>query len=58
MPLKDPWSESDRYVPRTVVQPLQRILRHEVAGGVVMLVAAGIAIVWANSPWGDTYTDV
>jgi Na+:H+ antiporter, NhaA family len=58
MPLKDPWSESDRYVPRTVVQPLQRILRHEAAGGVVMLVAAAIAIVWANSPWGDTYTDV
>jgi NhaA family Na+:H+ antiporter len=58
MPLRDPWSESDRYVPRTVVQPLQRILRHEAAGGVVMLVAAVIAIVWANSPWGDTYTDV
>jgi NhaA family Na+:H+ antiporter len=58
MPVKDPWSESDRYVPRTVVQPLQRILRHEAAGGVVMLVAAAIAILWANSPWGDTYTDV
>jgi Na+:H+ antiporter, NhaA family len=58
MPLRDPWSESDRYVPRTVVQPLQRILRHEAAGGAVMLVAAAIAIVWANSPWGDTYAQV
>ncbi len=58
MPLRDPWSESDRYVPRTVVQPLQRILRHEAAGGAVMLVAAAIAIVWANSPWGDTYAHV
>jgi NhaA family Na+:H+ antiporter len=58
MPLRDPWSESDRYVPRTVVQPLQRILRHEAAGGVVMLVAAAIAILWANSPWAASYTEV
>jgi Na+:H+ antiporter, NhaA family len=58
MPLKDPWSESDRYVPRTVVQPLQRVLRHEAAGGVVMLAAATLAIGWANSPWADSYTEV
>ena len=58
MPLKEPWSGSDRYVPRRVVQPLQRVLRHEAAGGVVMLVAAGVAIAWANSPWADSYTEV
>jgi NhaA family Na+:H+ antiporter len=58
MPLRDPWSESDRYVPRTVVQPLQRILRHEAAGGIVMLVAAAVAIVWANSPWSSSYTEL
>ncbi len=59
MPLKDPWSESDRYVPRTVVQPIQRVLAHEAAGGVVMLIAAAVAIVWANSPWSATrYTDL
>ncbi len=58
MPLKDPWSGSDRYVPRTVVQPIQRVLAHEAAGGVVMLIAAAIAIVWANSPWSDSYAEV
>jgi NhaA family Na+:H+ antiporter len=58
MPLKDPWSASDRYVPRTVVQPLQRVLHHEAAGGIVMLVAAVVAIAWANSPWSASYTDV
>ncbi|HEX6567812.1 MAG TPA: Na+/H+ antiporter NhaA [Acidimicrobiales bacterium] len=58
MPLKEPWSESDRYVPRTVVQPLQRVLGHEAAGGIVMLVAAAAALLWANSPWGDSYTEV
>jgi Na+:H+ antiporter, NhaA family len=58
MPMKDPWSSSDRYVPRTVVQPLQRVLTHEAAGGVVMLIAAAVALVWANSPWSDSYTDL
>ena len=58
MPLKDPWSESDRYVPRRVVQPLQRVLAHEAAGSVVMLAAAAVAIAWANSPWGHTYAQV
>lgn len=58
MPLREPWSESDRYVPRTVVQPLQRVLRHEAAGGVVMLVAAAVAITWANSPWSASYVEV
>jgi Na+:H+ antiporter, NhaA family len=58
MPLKDPWSASDRYVPRAVVQPLQRVLRHEAAGGVVMLAAAVVALVWANSPWSASYTEV
>ena len=58
MPLRDPWSESDRYVPRTGVQPLQRLLRHEAAGGVIMLVAAAVAIAWANSPWSGSYAEV
>ena len=58
MPIKHTWSESDRYVPRTVVQPLQRVLRHEAAGGVVMLVAAAVALVWANSPWSDSYSEL
>jgi NhaA family Na+:H+ antiporter len=58
MPIRHTWSESDRYVPRTVVQPLQRVLRHEAAGGVVMLVAAAVALIWANSPWSDSYTEL
>lgn len=51
------WSESDRFVPRTVVRPLMRFMQHEAAGGIVMVAAAIAALVWANSPWGDTYTD-
>lgn len=58
MPVRHTWSESDRFVPRAVVQPLQRLLGHETAGGVVMLVAAVAAILWANSPWSQSYADL
>lgn len=58
MPVRHAWSASDRFVPRAVVQPLQRLLAHEAAGGVVMLVAAVVAIVWANSPWSASYFDL
>lgn len=31
------------------------ILRTETIGGLVLIVAAAIAIIWANTPWGDSY---
>lgn len=31
-------------------------LRDETVGGVLLLIAALIALIWANSPWGDSYT--
>ena len=32
-----------------------RYLRTETVGGVVLLVATAIALIWANSPWSGTY---
>jgi NhaA family Na+:H+ antiporter len=58
MPIKHTWSRSDRFVPRNVVQPMQRVLQHEAAGAVVMLAAAAVALVWANSPWSSSYFDL
>ena len=49
------WISSDRAVPRLLVRPLREFLDTEVAGAVVLLAAALIALVWANSPLGDTY---
>ncbi len=40
------WSESQRF---------SEILRKETVGGVLLLIAAGVALVWANSPWSQTY---
>jgi NhaA family Na+:H+ antiporter len=52
------WVRSDRIVPRTVVRPMQHFLETEVGSGVIMLVAAAIALVWANSPWSDSYFEL
>ena len=35
--------------------PLQRFLRLEAASGVMLLSAAALAFVWANSPWAASY---
>jgi Na+:H+ antiporter, NhaA family len=54
-PIRHTWSASDRFVPRTVVRPIQRFFVHEAAGGMVMLLAAMAAITWANSPFSSSY---
>lgn len=38
-----------------VVAPFQTFLRTESAGGILLLIAAIVAMVWANSPWAATY---
>jgi NhaA family Na+:H+ antiporter len=35
--------------------PLAQFLRLEAAGGIVLVVAAAVALVWANSAWQDSY---
>ncbi len=53
--LHQTWVSSDRMVPSTFVQPLMRFTHVEAAGGVVLLLAAVLALLWANGPFGDTY---
>ena len=40
------WTEAKR---------LAEILRRETVGGVLLLIAAGAALAWANSPWSHSY---
>ena len=56
--LKRPYSASDRRIPRAILQPARRFMAIETAGGVVMLLAAVIALVWANSPWSASYREL
>jgi Na+:H+ antiporter, NhaA family len=53
--LRAPWAYSDRPVPRRVVRPLQEFLQASTSGGVLLVAAAILALVWANSPFADTY---
>jgi len=50
---------SDSGLPREPIQrlvgPFERFLHVESAGGVVLLVAAVVALVLANSPWSDAF---
>jgi NhaA family Na+:H+ antiporter len=57
-PIPRPWSSSDRMVPRAVVQPLRRFAATEAAGGVAMLAMAIVALIWANSAFGDSYVEL
>lgn len=34
---------------------LLSVLRSETVGGVLLLIAAAVALIWANSPFGDSY---
>ena len=57
-PTPRPWSASERRVPRAVVRPLRRFADTEAAGGVAMLAMAVVALVWANSGFGDSYVEL
>jgi NhaA family Na+:H+ antiporter len=52
---KRSWKDSERFVPRAFIRPALRFAEVEAAGGIVMLVAAVIALAWANSPWWAGY---
>jgi NhaA family Na+:H+ antiporter len=39
-------------------RPLREFLATEAAGGTVLLLAASVALLWANSPWDATYRDL
>lgn len=49
------WATSDRWVPRTFIRPVVRFSAIEASSGIVLLIAAIAALVWANSPWSETY---
>lgn len=42
---------------RFVGRPIMQFAAIEAAGGVLMLIATVVALVWVNSPWQDSYND-
>lgn len=49
------WARSERFVPKTFIRPFVRFSRIEASSGIVLLGAAVLALVWANSPWAEAY---
>lgn len=43
-------------MPKTPRSELARFLRTETVGGSLLLIAAAVALLWANSPWASSYT--
>lgn len=46
---------SNKPLARLVARPVREFLRVEAAGSLLLLLAAAIALVWANSPWAESY---
>lgn len=54
-PLVRPEEIGPRQPVDTLLRPLRRFMRFEAAGGVLLVLASIIAMVWANSAYGDSY---
>ncbi len=46
------------YVARRFRLPVQQYIHTESIGGLVLLAATIVALIWANSPWNDLYDDI
>jgi NhaA family Na+:H+ antiporter len=57
-PPRATWLRSDRFIARSLAQPITRFLHIEAAGGILLLAAAAVALIWANSPWAAGYRDL
>ncbi|GMQ92844.1 MAG: Na+/H+ antiporter NhaA [Acidimicrobiia bacterium] len=57
-PIHETWLSSNRIVPHRFIRPVIEFTRVEAAGGIVLLIAAMIAIIWANSAWSNAYFEL
>ncbi len=48
----------EKSVFETIKDPFQRFFRTEASSGILLIVFTLIALVWANSPWGNIYTSL
>jgi NhaA family Na+:H+ antiporter len=52
------WAASERFIPSLFVRPFVRFTQVEASSGIVLLGAALIAMVWANSAFSDVYQKI
>ena len=49
---------TERLPVHRILDPFQRFTREQASGGAVLLFCAVAALVWANSPWSDSYASL
>ncbi|WP_162831710.1 Na+/H+ antiporter NhaA [Cesiribacter andamanensis] len=47
-----------RILRRVIVTPFQRFLQTEASGGILLIIFTALALLWANSPWSDSYVEL
>jgi len=52
------WLGSDRRLAKTIGRPVRKFLGIEASSGILLVFAALVALVWANSPWSDSYHEL
>lgn len=57
-PIHETWIHDNKPLQSRFVRPVLEFTRVEAAGGIVLLIAAVIAVVWANSPWYESYFEL
>ncbi len=57
LPTPEAWEPLLRLA-RFAARPLERFLAIQAASGIVLLVAAAVALIWANSPWRESYVQL
>jgi len=55
-PPPEAWEPLVRFA-KLARRPLESFLRIEAASGILLLVAAAVALAWANSPWSQSYLE-
>src|ERR671921_185452 len=41
-----------------IVRPFQDFAHKQSSGGILLIIATAVALVWANSPWGESYASL
>lgn len=57
-PVNKNWISSDRFIPKKFVRPVLQLTHQSASSGIVLVIAAVIAMLWANLPvFGTSYND-
>ena len=52
------WLGSNRRLAKTIGRPVRKFLGIEASSGILLVIAALVALIWANSPWSNSYHDL